>query len=782
MSILNDLNEKQRIAASTINGVVRGIAGPGTGKTKTKTARIAHMIEQGINPSEIVALTFTNKAAEEMKSRIITSAGQQGNFVFAGTYHSFFIQRILKPNQHNDYFKSAGYMDGFFILDSSDSDRLLQQSLRDAKPDLLNLIDALGIKKKEVASWMGVNRAHGKIHSEVMAELRTNSSATAGFIELDRAIKNASTLEDNPIIKRIETQYPSVRDVALTLLWGDYTKRCVQTEGVDFDDVLVHADRLLKSDYEVRKKLANKYRYFSLDEYQDTNPVQHSVIHTIATMHENPNVFTVGDARQSIYGFRAADVTLMTQMDQYYQDITDVVLEVNYRSTAELLNATNALAKVMAGQITEGQLVAPAGKNGTKPLIVKFESDLEEANWISEKINELSKTPGELENTAILYRNRGIRASIEDKLLSLDIPYKIIGDVDFWERKETRDAVAVIRLLTRERDNLALQRVVDHSTLPLTSLTLRKNSEKERIPLYEQIKKVAYSSKTSQRAVESLRFHKRVDAVLTNLELVDPKELTDAKIFKAIDKSLTPHGFSQLHPDIQEVVAKTASNIKAMQLDGFESVLLAFYEDFIQPKQENQDIKALEKKGLTNEEIYEHLLERKTNVRRVFSIFGEQLKNGLSITEALDEIALRAEASQQGEVSSVKLMTNHASKGLEFKRVFVIGCEQESYVRDESDINAYDEEGRNFYVAVTRAEQELFMTVAATRLINGEIKTLTPLHYIDSLEPHCEVIDKQSINSSAGVNYERNKNQDFGRYQQDSIEELSLENLFANGR
>lgn len=755
MSKLNGLNPNQESAASIIDGVIRVVAGPGTGKTKTTTSRIAHMLDKGIDPKSIVALTFTNKAADEMSDRIIASAGDDGRYVFAGTYHSFFIQRLLKPNQKHEYFKNFGYGDGFFILDDNDSDRLLQQCLKNTGPSLSILIDALEMDKKSISSWMGRQRAKGLTVEQSLDSIRQNKDAQKGFTMLrelaSRAITSGLTAKDiQDPAKKICKTYPVTYDVLRAMVWKDYTKACVQAEGIDFDDVLVHANQMLRVDPSLAKRLSNQYKYFSLDEYQDTNPVQHEVIQQIAMANGTPNIFAVGDPRQSIYGFRAADVRLMTEMEKHYPNLNDVTLDTNYRSTPTLLKATNALAAVMNNQITSGQLNTPLKNKGGTPVIAMFNDDIEEAAWIVSQLKKKLDAGESLSSTAILYRTRTSRSSIENELLRLDLPFTIIGDVGFWERREVRDAMSIIRLSVRHQDDLALYRFVENSTLPVTPLTLRKNAIKENgIKPLQQLKQIAYSSSVGRKAIEVRKFINRYHAIRENIADCDPKQLTIQKLHEIILPDLLDINFyNALTGEEKEMVRLSSEQVKEMQISGFTPVLKAMYEDFIWPKQQELDRKQLEKKGASGEEISERLIQREKSVEQVFSLFEEHLRKGLSPAEALDELTLRAESSKENRQGSVSLLTNHASKGLEFESVYCIGAENENYIRDDEIGNddTFDEECRNFYVAITRAEKSLTITYAEQRMINGEIRAQTPLQFLDPIIPHCHLQDNCKSN------------------------------------
>ena len=755
MSAIDHLNPQQKEAATKINGVIRAIAGPGTGKTAMKTARVAYMLEQGVEPDRIVALTFTNKAADEMRDRIAQQAGEIGYRVFAGTYHSFFIQKILKPNQQHEYFKQLGYKDGFIILDDNDSKRLMDQTIKGLPAHAQLVIETQDINKKSMLQWMSGWRAQGFTERDLLAQYSQDQELKDAWNQFvyeirDMAKNNYTADEAERTIKTaLDKNNKLLPMFKARVVWKGYTEACVRNEGIDFDDVLIHAQKLLQSDEELTRRLNRAFEYFSLDEYQDTNQVQYNVINTIAAAgNGTPNIFTVGDTRQSIYGFRKADVRLMSEMHKQYPDIQDVVLTTNYRSTDALLTATNALAKEMEEQITEGQLNTPEPKPGDKPVIAHFETEEEEATWIVDQIQAQIDNGDDVSQTAILYRSRALRASIEAELLSRDLSYDIIGDTSFWEKKEVRDMMSVIRFTVRENDDLALYRILENSSLPLTPLTARRKAQKEGVRPYFQLEQLAYpkSGRPTVKSQTVAPFLQRFKLIKDNLKLVDPTIDQYQAIDEALLKPLIDKGLSiDLTGSKQDLMQKMRDYARTLNRDAFVDVLHGLYEDYIWDRTESADRKAIEKKGGTSEELYDRIEGRRQNVRSVLKIFSDQLKKGLSLNEALDELTLRAEAQPERKKATVKLMTNHASKGLQFDKTYVIGAESQAYWRDENPAPAdYNEEGRNFYVAITRAENNLAITTSATRFINGETKCHTPLPFIEHIEDHCHVIDKRS--------------------------------------
>ncbi|MBJ7265471.1 ATP-dependent helicase [Idiomarina abyssalis] len=743
MSNLNGLNSQQKIAASQHDGVIRVMAGPGTGKTKTKVSRLANMIDTGFDPERLVGLTFTNKAADEMRQRLIAMC-DEGKRAFIGTYHSFFIQRILRPNDTHDYFQKLGYTNGFYTLDQNDANGIMTGVMKRAPKWAKFAIDALGTGKKDVFSFMGKQRAVGGTAQQFLKHCAQDKSLIEHWAVLkskleDLQERGAVPDDSKQTVQEAFNAHPSLKPVFFArLMWMPYSNECVRFGGIDFDDVLVHARNLIAYDPELATNLSKQHSHFSLDEFQDTNQVQFDVIRRIVDATNKPaNLFLVGDTRQSIYGFRSADVRLMSELHKTYPDVVDVELTTNYRSQKPLIAASNSLARTMNGQITEGQLNTPNDEPADKPTIAAFDNEYEEAAFVVEQVRKQAERGDNLDNTAVLYRGRNVRTAVENALMDADISFEVIGDVDFWERREVRDMLGIIRFALRNNDYIAAYRVLDHSTLPMTSQTLKKHHTQNNTRPFAYLREAALPS-TGRATIKSKQirpFFERIQAITDALPLIDLNESTEAWE-KAFLKNLAITNPDQVE---RNAINKALDCVKPDSFKQLGNVLKGIYVDYLYPKQVQEDQKEIKRKQGSEAELTDRLTQRLESVEQVTSLFVDQMKKGLTARGALEELTLRAEAQPDTRKSAVKLLTNHAAKGLEFDTTYLIGTEQQTYFREEyPDDETLDEECRNFYVGITRAQRQLTMTYAHQRTINGEVRYNQPLTFLSEIRSECD--------------------------------------------
>lgn len=756
--MLDDLNPEQYTAASIIRGPVRTVAGPGTGKTKTKVSRIANMMaNHGIAPESIVALTFTNAAADEMRQRIAkASGGNDGYRVFTGTYHSYFIQHILKPNQNHEYFHRTGYKDGFYVMTDTDTDRLLSASIKSGLTDVRVVLDALDIGKRKLKSWMGNHRSNGLVPGDVIAKLKKDTDTIERWKQLRKYISvatadGARVSELAGYIGDVKSKHPGVADIAMSIAWKQYMNECIANNGMDFDDVLVHAARLLRYDPEVGKRLANKHQYFSLDEYQDTNPVQFHVILGIVKHHADaPNVFTVGDARQSIYGFRNADVRLMVEMEKYLPGTQTISLVTNYRSSQELIEMSNSLAKDMNGQITDGQLRSFRGNMHERPVIAAFDDEYDEANYVCQSIANEIAAGANPEDIVVLYRARAARDIVEKTLLEQEIPYQIIGDTSFWERKEVQDCLALTRVLVREKDPVALYRVLDAGSFGVTPLTLRKNADKAGMQPRTYLRQMSLGNgmraKQIKPLITRLEAFKEAEPLFDRAQMAKMGPEFYVRLMHNIqDKAEAEAAASRLDPAARMEAIKYGRELGENNANQVAQTIKTVYEDLLWPRLKASEEKRLAKAGLSASEIYERITERQDSINSFFEIFETIQATAPNLDAIIDDLTLRAESSKENKADQVKLMTNHASKGLEFNSVYMIGSEKEMYLResDASNPERVNEEIRNFYTALTRGGKRVVVSYAENRMVNGETKVMTPFPAIANIAPACDMQNHQ---------------------------------------
>ncbi|MHD0644583.1 ATP-dependent helicase [Pseudomonas aeruginosa] len=635
-ALLDGLNPLQRAVALAIHGPVQAVAGAGAGKTKTFIVRCALMILSGIPAANIMMVTFTNKGAQEIKNRLEAMIGPDAQHVVTGTFHSVIFRNILKAYPEHPYLVNdlSLKMSECVILDEDESKSLFE--------DAIKLLDEPTAKMLNENSWkprikeeMNWARAHGM---------------------------------DVTRYEREKIGYGSKEDVLFRVtadVWRHYTRLCRASNGIDFDDILVVAKNLLQKDPTVAHELSQRYRYIQLDEYQDTNPVQAKIMDEIAKYHKN--IFNVGDDKQSIYGFRNADITVITGFKDRYKDAKLMELNINYRSTPAILQAANVVATCMNQRITDGQLLTGRNPNefagqGEQVKLVSFENYEQEAEMIAAGIKRDVGKGVKGKDIAVIYRSRSVKQSLEKYLVKMGIDYEVVGDISFWQRAEVKDAIALLRMTYRPWDSRAVLRVVKNTTMGLSDNAVKKGMVEERMTASAFLEATAKKTKADGTPttaagkvgylVESLRRIRQLDALGEDSEY--------------IRKSIERIWETYLLPGVRKSADKAAEDA-----DG-----------------ENE----LENKML--------------NVTFLFDRFFEEIKNGRKAEDVLDEIAMLGEAKNttlRDSENTVKLMTIHASKGLEFSHVYLMGMDAETTPGNTEEFDELEEERRLFYVGITRA-------------------------------------------------------------------------------
>lgn len=754
---LAHLNPEQHKGAEIIDGQIQVIAGPGTGKTNLVISRIAYMIKMGIAAESILALTFTNKAAAEMRDRINRVCKELGYPVVVGTYHSFVSKYILGKNAHHDFFKQQGYPNGFITLDQDNADKLLDEARKSVPAEVAGILEAAGWKRKEIFSYLSKKRARGLGYDDVGKEVFLSAPEFKTFwgeaAQLALRVEKDDDLYALTELRKFVAEKPFITHMAVCHVWKEYSQRCKSVDGVDFDDMLILADRLLKHDPKVAKNLAIRFKYISLDEYQDTNWVQASLIDSIVKYHaEQPNIFTVGDGRQSIYKFRESDVGLMLNFNKRFNNVQSVSLVRNYRSSNHIIAAANMFAKEMAGQLNDGHLLQQAKINKpTNPVLIKqFARDELESDWIVNKIQQLLNDKVDANQIYLLYRNRSIKTELEKSLTSYNIDYEVIGDISFWERREVKDIVALSRLFVRRNDVMALARVLDSTKSGATGANFRKVVHEKKLQGWDALSRLG--DKGGDRA-KSLRtfiadFQSKKESCINGTDWhAFFKNYCYQEQIKGGDtdveaKEFVMELFNYMQPHEREIFV---NNFEPMvrEIHSELPVITAirtFWLKHMAPVLEEEDTKALQKKNASEEDIFASWERRVKNVDVVLSHLSKELFKGSLIDDVINEMTLRTENANTNEKPSVKLMTIHASKGLEAEEVFVVGAEQENFMRSEEyTTEDIDEEGRIFYVALTRGQHHVYITHADKRMVNGKILDMTPLEFLDVIKPTCTI-------------------------------------------
>ena len=655
---LNGLNEKQLEAVLHIKGPLMIIAGAGSGKTKVLTTRVAHLMHSGVDSFNILALTFTNKAAAEMKERVEKALGNtEARNLYIGTFHSVFA-RILRAEADK-----LGYPKSFTIYDTDDSRSVIKAVVND-----------MGLDDKLYKP----NIVHNRISSAKNALVGPAEYAMDTFLKQEDARSNR----------------PAIADI-----YASYAARCFKNGAMDFDDLLFKMHELLQNFPEVLHKYQHKFKYILIDEYQDTNPVQYQIAKLLAAVHEN--LCVVGDDAQSIYSFRGATIENILQFQKDYDDVKLVKLEQNYRSSQSIIGVANHVIKNNVGQIPKE--LWTENEAGDKIKLVRTMTDNDEGKYIADAIQE-NKLRNHFYNKdfAILYRTNAQSRSFEESLRRTGIAYKIYGGLSFYQRKEVKDYIAYLRIIANTKDEEGLKRIINYPARGIGKTTMEKCliiAGEQNITFFEVLEKAkGFGFKAG---------------TLTAIE----EFVTMIKYFQ---NQLTKHNAY----DVAVQVGKHTNLVKELFNDK-STEGLARYENI--------------------QELLNSIKEWTESPSNDDGELGDK-----SLGSYLQQITLITDAdNDNGNEDTVKLMTVHAAKGLEFACVFLVGLE-ESLFPSGMSVNTreeLEEERRLFYVAVTRAKKHLWLTYANTRYRYGQLVQNDPSRFIDEMPE--EQIDKSSSGGGA---------------------------------
>ena len=654
MDLLKDLNEAQRAAVEYIDGPSLVIAGAGSGKTRVLTYKIAYLLSQGMKPWSIMALTFTNKAAREMKERIGKLVGNDlAQHLYMGTFHSIF-SRILRAEAEH-----IGFNNNFTIYDESDSRSLIKAIVKEM---------GLDDKKYKPAA------VHAKI------SMAKNNLMSAAAYDSDAAI-----FEQN---KR--AQMPEVGKIFVA-----YVQRCKQANAMDFDDLLTLTYQLFREHEDIRHKYAARFDYVLVDEYQDTNHVQMSIVMQLCQ--EKQRVCAVGDDSQSIYSFRGANIDNILNYQRQFQGTRLFKLEQNYRSTQTIVEAANSLIKHNRNQIPKD--VFSENAKGEKIQYKPAYSDKEEAVIVAKDVKRIRREDGcQYSDFAILYRTNAQSRSFEEEFRKQGIPYRIYGGLSFYQRKEIKDIIAYFRLVANPDDEEAIKRIINYPARGIGATTVLKIADcahQNQVSFWEVIgAPERYGLAVTKGTMNKLEtFRLLISSFIERAQTTDVYELGDAIIKES--------GISQ---DIMS--GKDADDLARQEnLEEFLSGMSAFVEE-----------------------------------RREEGRFDE-----LFLQDYLQDVALLTDADSDGDKDEprVSLMTVHAAKGLEFPTVFVVGLEENIFPSPLSaaSLRELEEERRLLYVAITRAEKHCILTNAKNRWRYGKMEFDNPSRFIDEIDG--KLIDSQ---------------------------------------
>jgi len=673
MDYLDDLNDVQRKAVTQMQGPVMVLAGAGSGKTRVLTFRIAYMLEQGVDPFNILALTFTNKAAREMKKRISIIVGESlSRSLWMGTFHSVF-SKILRFES-----EKIGYPSNFTIYDSDDSKNLLKTIIKE-----LNLDD--------------------KVYKPALVQRRI-SSAKNGLIsaseyQTDTTIYNDDVQAKKPLLGKI---------------YAIYENRCFKAGAMDFDDLLYKTNELLQKNASVLIKYQDKFKFILVDEFQDTNFAQSSILKMLAARHEN--ICVVGDDAQSIYAFRGANIQNILQFKSQYPDAAVFKLEQNYRSTKTIVEAANQIIKNNKEQLKKN--VWTSNEQGNSIKLIKCLSETEEGNFIAEEIIGKKSNDGASENDfAILYRTNAQSRALEEALRRKNIAYRIYGGISFYQRKEIKDLLAYFKMCINPNDEEAFKRILNYPARGIGQTTQDRiiiASAEEATSPWHILLGIHEANLNINNGIKSklLEFRDMIRSFQIMAANVDAYEIgnhiaSSTGILKEFFMDKSPEGVSR-YDNIQE--------------------LLSGMKEFSEIPLDDTEL---------------------------------EINNPRSLGRFMEDVALLTDVDikdkNEDEKPKVSMMTIHSAKGLEFPYVFIAGLEEKLFPSELSSISRSDleEERRLFYVALTRAEKQAYLSFASTRFKYGTLEYSEPSRFISEISetlidsPSMQSIAKRELNSNS---------------------------------
>ena len=616
-SLSDNLNARQVEAVIHKDGPMLVLAGAGSGKTTVLIARVERLIESGVRPWNILTITFTNKAADELKNRLVAKLGTEAADVFASTFHSMCV-RILRRDG-----EKIGIPKSFTIYDADDSLRVVKKCLK-----AINL-DEKQFAPRPIAGAI----SHAKESLEQPKELAAKAEKTGDF-----------------------------RQKIVARVYAEYQKELHEAGALDFDDLLCETVRLFRESPETLEYYQNRWRYIMVDEYQDTNHVQYMLVALLAQKYKN--ICVVGDDDQSIYKFRGATIENILSFERQFPGAKVVRLEQNYRSTQNILSAAN---KVIEHNLErKGKTLWTANGDGSKITVRRCVDEDSEASFVADKVLDGVSVGKKYSDFAVLYRMHAQSNSIEHAFTRAGIPYKIIGGLRFYERKEIKDLLAYMSVITNPADNLRLVRIINEPKRGIGDTTVaaaERLSDATGLSLFEIFEHADEYADLSRRSAVLMHFTDTIKSLAEEAESFDAESFFDSLCEKT----------------------------------GYLDMLRA--------------------QGIEGEGRIENIGELKTNLMKY-----EEAAEQPELSGFLEEVALYTDLDRMEETDSVLMMTLHSAKGLEFPSVFVVGMEEGVFPGMQAiyDMNEMEEERRLAYVGMTRAKRNLYLTAAASRMIFGQ--------------------------------------------------------------
>lgn len=644
-TFLDELNDAQRAPVLHKDGPLMVIAGAGSGKTRVLTYRIAHLMEQGVDSFNILALTFTNKAAREMKKRIATIVGNsEAKNLWMGTFHSVFAKLLRFDGD------KLGFPSNFTIYDTQDSQRLIA-----------SIIKEMGLDKDVYKYKQVQNRI---------------SSYKNSLITVKAYFQNPELMEADAMAKR-----PRLGEI-----YQNYVDRCFKAGAMDFDDLLLRTNELLTRFPEVLMKYQDRFRYILVDEYQDTNHSQYLIVKALSDRYQN--ICVVGDDAQSIYSFRGANISNILNFQRDYHDVAVYRLEQNYRSTKNIVNAANSIIANNKNQLEKN--VWTSNDDGGLIKIHRSVTDAEEGRYVAGSIFE-NKMQQQMQNGdfAVLYRTNSQSRAIEDALRKRDIPYRIYGGLSFYQRKEIKDVLAYLRLIVNPKDEEALKRVINFPTRGIGQTT---------------IDRLVVAANHYGRSIYEVMDN--LDKLNLNINAGTKRKLAD---FVTMIKSFQIMNEGSDAFTLAEHVAKKTGLLLEFKKDGTPE-------------------------GIARMENIEELLN---GIKDFVEGQKEVVDATGSLTEFLEDVALATDMDKDvGDDDRVALMTIHLAKGLEFPYVYIVGMEEDLFpsAMSMNTRSELEEERRLFYVALTRAEKQAYLTYTQNRYRWGKLIDAEPSRFLEEIE------------------------------------------------
>ena len=656
-NLLEQLNEGQREAVVYCDGPQLVIAGAGSGKTRVLTYKIAYLLQQGMNPWNILALTFTNKAAREMKERIGRLVGsERARYLQMGTFHSVFA-RILRAEA-----VALDFQSNFTIYDQSDSRSLVKSIIKEMQ------LDDKVYKPASVADRISMAKNH---------------------LLLPQAYAQSSWATDDAQHKR-----PALKNIYIR-----YSERCKQANAMDFDDLLVYTYMLLKNHEDIRQKYIERFQYVLVDEYQDTNYAQKEILVYLYDKNKN-NICAVGDDAQSIYSFRGAQIDNILSFSKEF-DGTQIFLDINYRSTKNIINAANSLIMKNSYRITDKPTIQGVKENGDFLTLKPAYSDKEEAIIVCNDIQRIKrKDQCHYSDFAILYRTNSQSRSFEEQMRKDGIPYRIYGGLSFYQRKEIKDVIAYYRVVSNPNDEEALRRIINYPTRGIGDTTVNKIVETANtygVSLWTVICQpvLFHLSLAKGTATKIEAFRQLIESWIARVDKEDAYELGHAII---MESGISKEIYGSNNPDDLS---------RQENLEEF----LGGMQDFVEGRRE------------------------------------EGMEEQVFLSDFLQEVALLTDLdSDDGDADDkVVLMTIHSAKGLEFPTVFVVGLEENIFPSPmcTNSMRELEEERRLLYVAITRAEKHCILTCAQNRWRYGKMEYDTPSRFIKDIDSHLLQVESE---------------------------------------